>query len=308
MKKVIVTGANGFIGSHLTNFLSRKGIKVYAVVRNEDWDTLRLYSNSNVEIVRCDLDDIQSLPSLINDRDIDVFYHFGWGGVSGAQRRSYVSQIRNIEYSCTSAEVCSKMNCKTFVFASSIREYECLKMMSSLEQVDPSAVYASAKIAANFMTRTLCNSHGIKYISGVITNVYGPGESSPRLINSTIRKMLNREETEFTSGTQTYDFIYIDDAIEAFYKLGFMGNNNKAYYIGSLNPRPLVDFLKTLRDCIDSSIPLGVGVLPDGTHLDYKVFDINAVSLDTGFEPRVPFSDGIMRTIEWIKSKEGEVS
>jgi len=305
MKKVIITGANGFIGSALTNFLANKGIKVFSIVRNENSDTDRINKNDNIEIIFCDLSEIAKLDQLILDRNIDVFYHLAWSGVSDANRNNYHSQTNNIMYTCDCVELCKNINCRTFVFASSLWEYECYKSMSELEPVKLSSLYSSAKIAANFMSRTLCNNYDINYRVGIITNVYGAGETSTRLINSTIRKLLNNEETQFTSSTQTYDFIYIDDAVQAFYNIGLKGINNKSYYIGSLNPRPLKDFLNVLKNCIDKEIELGIGKIPQsGIHLDYSMFDLYAVRNDTGFEPGISFEEGINKTIECIKSQK----
>ncbi|MDE5873831.1 MAG: NAD-dependent epimerase/dehydratase family protein [Lachnospiraceae bacterium] len=57
-------------------------------------------------------------------------------------------------------------------------------------------------------------------MSAVISDIYGEGESSPRLINSSIRKLLNNEETSFSTGEQMYDFVYIEDAARMFVGLG----------------------------------------------------------------------------------------
>lgn len=305
IKKVIITGANGFLGSALTNFLANIGVKVIAVVRNENSSIERINQNKNIEIIYCELSEIEKLEGLITDRDIDVFYHLAWSGVSDSQRDDYHSQINNIKYTCDCVELCRILSCEAFVLASSLWEYECYKTMQAEEPVKLSSLYSSAKIAANFMSRTLCNNYGIKYISGIITNIYGVGETSSRLINSTIRKILNKEETRFTSSTQTYDFIYIDDAVKAFYNIGLMGKNNKSYYIGSLNPRPLKDFLNILKNSIDKEIELGIGKIPqNGIHLSYTMFDINAVKNDTGFEPKISFEEGIKKTIDWIKSQK----
>ncbi|MCZ8532013.1 NAD-dependent epimerase/dehydratase family protein [Psychrobacillus psychrodurans] len=305
MKKVIITGANGFIGSSLTNYLSAKGIKVFAIVKNVHSNIGRLNKNKNIEIIYSGMDEILKLNELIPDRDIDVFYHFAWSGVSDSNRINYHSQTDNIKYTCHCVEASNNLGCKTFIFASSLWEYECYKTMSELEPVGLSSLYSSAKIAANFMARTLCNNLEINYMAAIITNIYGIGETSPRLINSTIRKLLNKEETQFTSSTQTYDFIYIDDAVKAFYYIGLKGVNNKSYYIGSAEPMPLKNFLNILKNCVDKEIELGIGkIAQKGIHLDYKMFDLNAVKVDTGFEPEISFETGINKTIEWLKNQK----
>jgi nucleoside-diphosphate-sugar epimerase len=302
MKKVIITGANGFFGSALTNFLANKGVKVFAIVRNENSNIDRINQNENIEIIHCGLNEIKKLDQFIFDRDIDVFYHLAWSGVSDTNRNNYQAQTNNIMYTCDCVELCKNISCGTFVFASSIWEYECYKTMSELDPVKLASLYSSAKIAANFMSRTLCNNYNINYMTGIITNIYGTGETSARLINSTIRKLLNNEETQFTYSTQTYDFIYIDDAVQSFYNIGLKGTNNTSYYIGSLKPRPLKDFLNIIKNCIDEEADLGIGkIQQSGIHLDYNMFDLYAVKNDTGFESRISFEAGINKTIEWIK-------
>lgn len=305
MEKVIITGANGFIGSALTNYFAFKGIKVFAIVRNENSNIARINKNENIDIIYCDLSKIVNLDKLILDRDIDVFYHLAWSGVADENINKYKSQINNINYTCKCVELCKKIRCKSFVFASSVWEYECYKTMNELDPVKLSSLYSSSKIASNFMGRTLCNNYNIKYNSGIITNIFGPGERSARLINTTIKKLLNNEETQFTDSRQTYDFIYIDDAVKAFYNLGLYGINNKSYYIGTLKPRPLKEFLYIIKNCIDKEIELGIGKSKqNGIYLDYNMFDLYAIKDDTGFEPKISFEEGINKTIEWIKSQK----
>ncbi|WP_462411699.1 NAD-dependent epimerase/dehydratase family protein [Neobacillus sp. Marseille-QA0830] len=308
MRKVIITGANGFIGSALANYLANKGVRVFAIVRNKDSNIDRINKQENIEIVYCELSRIKELPSLILEKDFDAFYHFAWSGVSDHQKNVYPSQINNIHTTCDCVEVCNAMNCQSFIFASSLWEYECLATMKAEEPVKLSSLYSSAKIAAHFMGRTLCNHYGIRFMAGIITNAYGVGETSDRLVISTIRKLLNKEETAFTSSTQTYDFIYIEDTAEAFYQMGLNGKNNKSYYIGSMNPRPLKEFLLIIKDCMDKDIELGIGKLPqNGIHLDYSIFDLYALKKDTGFAPKTTFEDGIHKTVNWLKSQRGEI-
>ena len=163
-------------------------------------------------------------------------------------------------------------------------------------------LYCSAKVAADYMARTIAGNLGVDYIRAVISNIYGPGELSPRLVNTSLRKLLNREHCAFSAGEQMYDFIYITDAAKTFVAIGEKGINNRTYYIGSQEPRPLKEFLLTLRDCVDPGIEIGLGELPfNGVSLTYKEFDINAVKKDTGFIPEISFKDGIEKTIAWIR-------
>lgn len=302
MKKAIVTGANGFVGSAVCKELSEKGVEVLAIIRHPDEPIDNISKLKGLRIVYCDLADFGKLADIITDRDIDVFYHFAWVGSAGPLRGDADVQMNNVKYTCDTVKACERMRCKRFVFASSIMEYEIEAVMASEATPGINTLYCSAKVAADYMARTIAGNVGIDYIRAVISNIYGPGELSPRLVNTSLRKLLKGEHCAFSAGEQMYDFIYISDAAKTFYAIGEGGKPNKTYYIGSQQPRPLMEFLLDMKDCVDPDINIGLGEIPfNGVSLTYQEFDINAVKDDTGFIPEVSFSDGINKTIEWLK-------
>ena len=302
MKKVIVTGANGFIGTALCKKLSDEGINVIAIVRDKEENITKITDIPRLKITYCDLSDFRNLSKYVEDRDIDALYHLAWVGSAGALRGDSDVQIRNIQYTCDTVKACLDMNCKRFIFASSIMEYEIQATMVTDTMPSINTLYSSAKVAADYMARTLSGSYGIDYIRAVISNIYGPGETSPRLVNTSLRKMLNKEHCAFSAGNQLYDFVYITDAAKMFIEIGKHGIANRTYYIGSQEPRPLKEFLCEMRDQVDPKIEIGLGEIPfNGVSLSYKEFDINAVKKDTGYIPEVTFAQGIKNTLEWIK-------
>jgi UDP-glucose 4-epimerase len=302
MKKVIVTGANGFIGTALCKKLSDEGINVIAIVRDKEENITKIKDIPRLKITYCDLSDFRNLSKYVEDRDIDALYHLAWVGSAGALRGDSDVQIRNIQYTCDTVKACLDMNCKRFIFASSIMEYEIQATMVTDTMPSINTLYSSAKVAADYMARTLSGSYGIDYIRAVISNIYGPGETSPRLVNTSLRKMLNKEHCAFSAGNQLYDFVYITDAAKMFIEIGKHGIANRTYYIGSQEPRPLKEFLCEMRDQVDPKIEIGLGEIPfNGVSLSYKEFDINAVKKDTGYIPEVTFAQGIKNTLEWIK-------
>lgn len=99
MKIAVVTGANGFVGSAVVKELLSNNYKVYAVVRNNHSD--RLSDLDNVEIVNCELSDIDRLPGQITEK-CDVFYHFAWSGSAGKDRANTRLQLDNVQWSVES--------------------------------------------------------------------------------------------------------------------------------------------------------------------------------------------------------------
>lgn len=302
MKKVIVTGANGFIGTALCRELASQNIEVLAVVRDEKENIDNIKELPGLRIVYCDLAEFKKLGQMIPDRDVDVLYHLAWVGTAGPLRGDYEVQMDNLRYTCDTVLACQELQCKKFVFASSIMEYEIDALMKTDATPGINTLYSSGKVAADYFARTIAGSLGISYIRTVISNIYGPGETSPRLINTSLRKLLSGEHCAFSEGNQMYDFIYVSDAAKAFCAVGEKGKENKTYYIGSLSPRPLKEFLCEMRDQVDTSIGIGLGEIPfEGISLTYQEFDIEAVKKDTGFVPSIDFAEGIQNTIKWLK-------
>ena len=301
MKNVIVTGANGFVGTHLCAELASKGIRVIAVIKEGTYeDAVRRIDG--VEVVYCDLCEISSLRDRIRVTEpIDAFYHLAWQGTAGDMRGDYKAQLNNAEWACDAMCVAHDMQIPRFVFASSIMEYEVGKLMESDICPPVSTIYSSAKVVANYMLKALAGKLGITYLRALISNIYGVGEVSPRLVNTSIRKMLRGEHCAFSAGEQLYDFIYVTDAARALRMIAERGINGRTYYIGS-EPKPLKEYLLELRDRVVPSIEIGLGELPfQGVTLQYTEFDVGALKRDTGFCPELSFAEGIDQTIAWIK-------
>ncbi len=302
MKKAIVTGANGFVGSALCKALSENGTEVIAVVRSNTSDIKEIEHLPNLKMVYCPLEEIKELPTMIEDNDIDAMYHLAWEGTSGPLRGDDAVQLKNIQHTCDAVRACADMKCSRFVFASSIMEYEIKATMETDRVPGINTLYCSAKLSADYFARTIAGTLGVEYLRAVISNAYGPLEKSARLINSTIRKLLKNEHCSFSAGEQMYDFIYITDAAKSFVAIGEKGISNRTYYIGSQNPKPLKEFLLELRDQIDPEIELGLGELPfNGISLGYDEFNISAIKNDTGFVPEITFDEGVRKTAEWIR-------
>ena len=106
-----------------------------------------------------------------------------------------------------------------------------------------SYIYGTGKLTAHCISKSLAAQLDIAHCWGVITNAYGPMELSPRFINSTIRKILSGDSLQFTAATQNYDFIYITDVAQAFYRIGLHGKAFNEYVIGSSAAKPLREFI-----------------------------------------------------------------
>ena len=304
MKKVIVTGANGFVGSNVCKELCKSGVKVYAVVKDTNENVDNIKDLESIEVVYCELAQLDTLPDKISDRDVDVFYHFAWVGSAGPLRCDEKVQLQNALWTADALRTADKMKCKKFVNAGSIMEKEAYTAVYTQESTPGLPyIYGAGKLIARSICKPIANSLDIDLCWAVITNAYGAGELSPRFVNSTIRKIIANEPLQFTSATQNYDFIYIDDVARAFVAIGEYGKANKEYTIGSGNARPLKEFILEMQQALAPNATPIFGDVPfTGVNMPIDAFDTTDTETDCHFKPSVSFADGTRRTMEWIKS------
>ncbi len=302
MKKAVVTGAGGFIGRALVEELAQSGYRVFAVLRRPPpkWE----WKDKSVEVVCRPLSQIAELEHLIPDRDIDLFFHLAWEGTAGEGRANSRLQLQNIQWAIDCVEVAANMGCSRVVCSGSICEQEVLAALgTSGTALPPDSLYGSAKLTAHCMCSAVAGSRGIPLLWPVITNAYGAGEKSPRLINGSIRAMLRGEPLRFTKATQPYDFVYITDVARALRLIGERGSPFCEYIIGSPRPKPLKEFLMEMRDVVAPHHALEFGALPfTGQELPLSAFDGSRTRRDTGCWPEVSFAEGIRRTAHWIQA------
>ena len=303
MENVIVTGANGFIGKTLVNALLEKGYHVVALdIRFDDV----LANDNRVTCVNVMNKEVAALAEDIPHQEYRCFFHLAWAGTSGPARADYTVQLNNVKLACDYIMLCSEIGCKRVVYASSINEMETYEYLQS-DNIEPAGgyIYGTGKLAAHLMGETVAKLNGIEFIPVIITNIYCVGEKSARMIYTSINKLVHKEHCSFTAGHQTYDFIYITDAINSIIAVAEKGKAFNRYYIGSGEPKPLREFLLEMRDIVDPEAELGLGDIPfKGVDISYDQFDLKKVERDTGYQNEVPFAEGIRMTAEYIRGEK----
>lgn len=303
MKKAIVTGANGFIGKTLVNALLEKRYEVVALdVRFDDV----LLNNASVTCVNVMNKEVAELKDVIPSAEYDCFFHLAWVGTSGPARADYAVQLNNVKMACDYILLCKEVGCKRVVYASSINEMETYEYLQS-DDTDPTGgyIYGTGKLAAHLMGETVAKLNGVEFIPVIITNIYGVGEKSARMIYTSINKLVHKEHCSFTAGYQTYDFIYITDAINSIIAVSEKGRAFNRYYIGSGEPKPLREFLIEMKNIVDPEAEIGLGDIPfKGIDISYSQFDLKKVEHDTGYQNKVSFAEGIKMTAEYIRGEE----
>lgn len=298
MKRAIVTGATGVVGTALIEELVKHQIEVLVFCHKG--------SRRNVQILKHPLVkkkeySLECFSDMQNDtgKSFDVFYHFAWAGTTGEARNDVYLQNQNVHYSLDAVRVAKCFGCHTFVGAGSQAEYGRVEgVLKPDTPAFPETGYGIGKLCAGQLTREYAHQIGMKHIWTRILSVYGPNDNEQSMIMSTIRKLLKDEIPRLTKGEQMWDYLYGADAAKAFRLLGEKGKDGKTYVLGGGKARQLSEYIEIIRDIVKPGAEMALGAVPYAKrqvmHLEA---DISALREDTGFCPEYDFDEGIRNIV-----------
>lgn len=301
MKRVIITGASGFIGRALTREFLDSGADVWAVVRERD--SLDGLDSERLRIVLAAFEEYAALPMLIEERGFDAFFHFAWAGY-GSQTNDIMVQTANIIQSSQAATAAAELKVDRFVFADSSHEYLTSKSRGKGDSL--CSIYGAAKRSAQQMCRVICGNHGIDFIGVLFTNIFGVGDRSSRSTNTFLRRLLSGQDLDLIEGDNLYDWTYIDDCIRGVLAAAELGKHGKVYYVGSEKLRPFSEIIREVRDAVNPKAKLNFGRYQDNTYIDYRQIDIYELYRDTGCLPVCEFRTSVMKTADWMRTLDTE--
>ncbi|MBO5359352.1 MAG: NAD(P)-dependent oxidoreductase [Clostridia bacterium] len=303
--KAVVTGASSMIASALIRLLIAEGHEVYALCRPGSKKLGNIIKNERVHIVHSDISDITAVGQSIGC-GCDAFFHFAWGGTSGAQRNDSRIQSENIRFTLDAVELAHSLGCEVFIGAGSQAEYGRVDgKIAPHTPCFPENAYGAAKLAAGHLSRIACAKHGIRHVWARILSVYGIGDNDFTITVSSLKKMLSGQVAQFTPAEQMWDFLYCDDAARAFHLMAKFGKDGAVYTLGSGQARPLKDYIKLMHAASGADSEVQIGALPyNDKQVMYLCADISALTADTGFVPQVSYEEGIKETVKWLKGSE----
>lgn len=304
MKKAVITGPTGVIGTALIEKLIAENVEVFAVCRPNSKRINIISQNPLVHIIKCGMDNFAELKNLIGTT-CDAFFNLAWGGTEDPLNRfDMYLQTQNIKYSLDAVRAAIDLKCKVFVGAGSQAEYGTKSgVMRPDTFPEPVSGYGMAKLCAGQMTRYQCQKAGIRHIWPRILSIYGIGDGKQTLISSAIRSMLVGEKLSMTAGEQLWDYLYAGDVADAFFAMAEKGKNGAVYVVGSGQVKPLKDYINIIRDLINPTLEIGFGDRPyfkdQVMHLEA---DITSLTKDTGWQPKTTFEEGIKKLIEYHRN------
>lgn len=275
--RVVVTGANGCIGTYLVPALKSCGCEV------------------------CEINSDEEAKALPPDARFDVFVNLAWLGSRGAQRGDYGLQLKMVRTALDYYGLALRLGCRRFVCPGTIGELmvelpECKGIHSQ------NFVYVNAKGFLRRLLRAVERPDACRVIWARLGNLYGVGDSG-NLLNWMLTRILAGEEASFGPARQPYEFVAIEDCARALSALATADElGHDCYYVGVGEPRMLQDLLLEAGRIAGREDLVAIGRRPDdGTRYRAEWFDISPLTADTGFRPSVPFADGVKQLVSSLQ-------
>ncbi len=302
MKRAIITGATGAIGSALVRELISRNIEVLVLCRADSNRIDRIPEHPLVRKIFCDLRNLDQVENTTG-YTYDVFYHFAWRGTIGPERNDMYLQNENVKNSLDAVSLAQRFGCHTFIGAGSQAEYGHVEgLLGPNTPTNPETGYGIAKLCSGQMTRELAHSLGIRHIWTRILSVYGPYDGERTMVMSVINSLCHHTVPKCTKGEQEWDYLYSKDAARAFRMLGENGVDGKTYVLGSGSIQPLAEYIKAICSAAAPDIEADFGAIPYAQkQVMYLGANISELQEDTGFTPAYSFEEGIRETVQWYK-------
>lgn len=295
-ERVLVTGASGFIGSHLCRALSKAGSEVHAVSRKPH------AGEQPVRWWQGDLADFDATRRLLAAIRPDVIFHLT-GHAWGAPGLEHV--LPTLRSDLTAAvnvlTVATELKTGRIILTASLEEPQ-----SSDPELVPASPYAAAKWASGAYARMFHKLYQTPATVVRIYMAYGPGQPDQKLIPYVIRSLLNEETPKLSSGQRLIDWIYIDDVIDGLLAAAqAKGTEGRTIELGS---GTLVSIREVVEELVRLSAPRvgpSFGALRSRPVEPVRAANIQDTYDRIGWRPLTPLAKGLELTVQWFKTRRG---
>lgn len=302
-RRVLVTGAAGFLGSHLVSRLIEAGAEVCAL----DQPNARGWSRVERETLAATLrTDVRTLAEPIHDRllgDIDAIFHLAAVGVVGETGDVRELATGNIDGTLAGLLAAQRLGSR-FLYCGSCFEYGAGAGWTEQALPAPTTEYGAAKAGGWLLANAFARRTGVEVISLRPFTMYGPMEPPSRLVPSVVRHALAGRPIDLTPGQQTRDFVYVQDVADAF----VVAATTDAAVGGTFNictgtAVSVRDVVLKVLEYTESRAEARFGALA------YRPSELPVLSGDPthaaqvlGWRARVSLDDGLARTVAWFRS------
>ena len=306
MKKAIVTGGAGFIGSNLVSYLLEKGFKVividdFSVGKKENLPT----SSSSLQVVKADVRDQKKMISLI--KNCDLVFHLATQCVRKSIRDPWLVHSVNTDGTLSVLTAARDNKIPRFVYVSSSEAYGTAEIVPMAEDhpLNPTTIYGASKLAGEFYALAYLRTYGLPTVIIRPFNTYGYnehfegpyGEVIPRFV---VRALNNLPIQVFGDGLQTRDFTFVTDTAEGMFMAGTRGKIGEVYNIARGQEVNIENLAKIILKILNVNVP--IQHLPDRPG-DVRRHSANVLkaAIEFDYEAKVGILEGVRKYVDWFK-------
>jgi len=311
MAKILVTGAGGFIGSHLTEYLVEQGHQVKAFIRYNSrnfwgWLEKSKYIN-DIEIYSGDIRDYDSVYESM--KGIDYVFHLA--ALIGIPY-SYYSPLAyiktNMEGTYNVLHSTLKLNTKRIILTSTAEVYGTAQFIPIDENhpINPQSPYAATKVSADYLAKTFYLSFNLPMTIVRLFNTFGPRQSARAVIPTIISQALQgKKEIKLGNLNSSRDFTYVLDTVEGIYKIGLHEKSlSETVHLGTNKDISICDLVNLISILINTELKIKVDkkrIRPEKSEVQRVVCDYSKANKLSGWKPRYTLEEGLEKTIAWFR-------
>ncbi len=304
MKRVIVTGATGFVGANLARRLLQDGHEVHLLVR-QGYNSWRIAAIQNeVKLHQVDLTDEATLGQLISQIRPDWIFHLATYGAYSSQNDAHKAVQTNIVATTNLVEACLNTGFEAFVNTGSSSEYGFKDHSPSEEEwLEPNSYYAVTKASATLYCRYTAQNRGVLLPTLRLYSVYGPYEEPTRLLPTLVTRGLQGELPPLVNPNIARDYVYVEDVITAYLLAATQPEQEPGavYNVGTGHQTSLREVVEVAREVLNILAEPQWGSMPN-RQWDSEVWVSNNHKIQQvlGWQPRYNFAQGFRQMVGWF--------
>ena len=314
MKRALITGGSGFVASHLARALLERGDSVTVLERApRPHSALTLEGiRDEVEVVEADLRDAGRVAAAVGGAGFDVVFHLAGVSVVGPALADPAGAFEaNVAGTWNLLEACRAAAVPAFVTASSEKAYGPTSPLPYREEMllRPASPYEASRAAADAIALSYWPAFGLPVAVARFSNVYGGGDANfSRLVPEAVAAVLDGRPPRLrTDGSPERDFLYVSDAVAAFFAVERVladggAGAGEAFNAGGERTYAVAEVLAAIAAVSGSGLePEFLGSADPADVVDRQFLDSTKLRELTGWAPRVELREGLLRTLEWYR-------